>query len=296
MGYFPFDRAIRDHWIYKDSQYFHVWAEMLFTARYSEETKTFLHEGELITIEYGEFIFGRISWSERLGISEQRLRTLIKKLEKEEMIVVSKKYRKSTLYLIKNYRLYNQQSNHQETLVQQDFIGHANQQTNVTSTSNQPATNQQLTTKEERKKEIRKEGKEQDIKDIVDSNESDIAFEKFYTSYPKGVGSVRKKTFESWKKVWKSKPDVEEIILGIQRYTRYQIQKGYSICAAQVFLNQERWKDEWTIEEGGNFGKSQQSNKTTGLRSDQKESKYAFLNVNKPSEPIDYSKIDLTNL
>lgn len=86
---------------------------------------------------------------------------------------------------------------------------------------------------------------DKELKHIVVSKESDIAFERFYGSYPKGVGSVRKKALESWRKIWRSNLNVDEIIEGVNRYSRYQIKQGYRICAAQVFLNQERWKDDW---------------------------------------------------
>lgn len=152
MGYLGLHRQIRDHWIYKDSQYYHVWSEMLFRARYSEESSTKLHEGELVTVGYGEFIFGRISWERDLKVSQQRLRTLIKKLLDDDMLVLIKVYRKCSVYKVKNYEKYNHQSNHQPTLEQQGFESDTNHQSNSTPTTNQPPANHQPTTKEQSNK------------------------------------------------------------------------------------------------------------------------------------------------
>lgn len=85
------------------------------------------------------------------------------------------------------------------------------------------------------------------IKDNVDSDECDLAFEEWYSTYPK-EGSVRKKAAESWRKLWKAKKiDLEEIAKGTKAYLAHQAHKQYSVCGAQVFLNQERWKDSWEL-------------------------------------------------
>lgn len=152
-------RDIVKHWIYSDSQYFHVWFEMLHRARYSQEPTTELIEGQLVEINYAEFVFGRKKWSEKLGISEQRLRTLIKKLVDEGMIELTSKFNKFSLYRIKNYEKYNQQSNQQEIQSYQDFEHTSNQHNNQQSTIKQPADNQQLTTKEESKERRKKDKK-----------------------------------------------------------------------------------------------------------------------------------------
>ncbi|HDR5039345.1 TPA: hypothetical protein QCR75_005816, partial [Bacillus anthracis] len=73
-------RGITDHWVYQDAEYFKTWFEMLHRARFAREPSTELIEGQLVTLERGYFIFGRIGWSKRIGISERRLRTLVNKL------------------------------------------------------------------------------------------------------------------------------------------------------------------------------------------------------------------------
>ena len=152
-GFIKISRHIVDHWIYQDAEYFKVWFEMLFRARYSTEPVTKLVYGQLVTLNRGEFIFGRQSWSERLGISEQRLRTLIDKLIQDNMIEVVKKYNKFTIYRIVNYEKYNQHTNQQEMAENQYIQNSNNLQTNQQTTYNQPTNNLQVTTKKESNKD-----------------------------------------------------------------------------------------------------------------------------------------------
>ncbi|MGX4584027.1 DnaD domain-containing protein [Paenibacillus chitinolyticus] len=181
-GWIGIPRNIMDHWIYKDAEYLKVWLEMIFRARFSKQPTQELIDGQLITIGYAEFIFGRISWSDRLGISEQRLRTLLRKLQKEEMIELVEKLPRFSLYRVKvfeNYRNFNQQSNQQvnqqNTQQYQEIEAHANQHNNHVinqrSTSSQPASNQQPTTKEE-SKESNKDKKE--YKTSTTTNETNV--------------------------------------------------------------------------------------------------------------------------
>ncbi len=160
-------RCIIKHWIYQDAEYFQVWFEMLHRARYSYEPEKKLHEGQVVTINRGEFIFGRTSWSKRLTISERRLRTLIKKLIKDDMIEVVKKYNKFTHYKIKNYDRYNQQNDQHSDQQTQEETGHSDQQNDQQVTSKRPASDQQVTTQED---SINTGGKQlkESYKDIYD--------------------------------------------------------------------------------------------------------------------------------
>jgi transcription initiation factor IIE alpha subunit len=157
MAFIGLDRGIVNHWIYKDAEYFKVWFEMLYRARFALEPSRELHGDEIVTVHHGEFIFGRKGWSERLGVSEQRLRTLIKKLRDDEMIEVVSEHRKCTVYRITNYAKFNQQSNQQKDQAVQGVSGDSNQQSNQHLTTSQPATNQHLTTKEQGNKETKKQ-------------------------------------------------------------------------------------------------------------------------------------------
>jgi hypothetical protein len=184
VAYIGLDRGIIDHWIYQDAEYFKVWFEMLYRARFAHEPHTELVDGEIVVVNYSEFIFGRIKWSARLKVSEQRLRTLIKKLKAEGMIEVVSEHRKCTLYAIKNYAKFNQQSNQQSDQSQQGDEGTGNQQSNQPSTSSQPAANQQPTTKEERKK-VNNDKKVKELKTIYAEQVSltDSEYQKLIEKY-----------------------------------------------------------------------------------------------------------------
>lgn len=85
--------------------------------------------------------------------------------------------------------------------------------------------------------------KEKD-KSIVECDEE---FERWYSLYPK-EGSVRKKAYDSWKVLWKDKKiDMDKLHNGTRAYIEYQNYNDYKICGAQVFLNQQRWNDEWKV-------------------------------------------------
>ncbi|WP_059050016.1 hypothetical protein [Paenibacillus senegalimassiliensis] len=181
-GWIKLHREIINHWIYQDAEYLKVWVEMLVRARYWDEPGRELVGDQIIMVGRGEFIFGRPAWSRRLGISEQRLKTLIQKMIKDDMIELIQKYSRCTLYRVKNYEKFNQQDNQQDNQPEdqscQDIerIGnqHTNQQMNQRSTSSQPAANQQPTNNKESKE--RKNDKKEKKKD-------NTAFED-YTSNP----------------------------------------------------------------------------------------------------------------
>lgn len=46
MAYIGIDRNIVNHWIYKDSEYFITWFEMIYRARYSKEPGQEIIEGK----------------------------------------------------------------------------------------------------------------------------------------------------------------------------------------------------------------------------------------------------------
>lgn len=160
-NFLPLSREVRNHWIYKDAEYLQVWIEMLFRARYCKESKTDIYDGILYTIEYGQFIFGLKSWSDQLSISYQRLRTLLNKMLKTEMITLVKRESKFSIYKINNYEKFNSQSNvvsnSQQSIDNIESDSNTNIVNNVVTNSqltvSQQSANSQLTTKEERKKD-----------------------------------------------------------------------------------------------------------------------------------------------
>jgi hypothetical protein len=125
---------------------------MLACAKYTPEPETRLIEGQLVAIGYGEFVFGRTSWSKRLNIPETVLRGLIKKLIKDDMIELVGRYNKCTVYRIKNYEKFNQrtdqQADQQQTQENQGVKGYNNQRIAGRKASKQPAGNHTQEVKE----------------------------------------------------------------------------------------------------------------------------------------------------
>lgn len=114
-GWIKLQRDIMDHWIAQDSEYLAVWIRMLSEANFETQTKMF--NGQVITVERGQFIFGLDSYAEKTKVSVMRLRRLVDLLEKHQMInrVRNSKY---SLISIVNYDKY-QADNSQTTVRQQ---------------------------------------------------------------------------------------------------------------------------------------------------------------------------------
>lgn len=238
MAYIGIDRGIVKHWIYEDAEYFKVWFEILYRARFSYEPERKMLEGKLITIEYGQFIFGRTSWSDRLKVSEQRLRTLFKKLQDDEMIEVIQRFPKFSLYSVKNYEKYNQQSNQQQDQSKQWFSGDANQQNNNGSTSNQPAANQQLTTQEELSNNAKPKVTRKNNKTYTPE------FDEFWNVYPRKIGKLE--AFKTWERIIKNGESATTIILCASNYAQDCVNRQTAeqyIKHPKTFLNDERYKD-----------------------------------------------------
>ncbi|MEK4351295.1 conserved phage C-terminal domain-containing protein [Paenibacillus sp. FSL R5-0475] len=145
-GFIQIGRELQNHWLRRDKDYWMVFCEMYFLARFSEKPETKTIEGCKVTIHQKEFIFGRPSWSERLDISDQRLKTLVIRLVKEGFIRRTQKFNKFTVYSFEYVPSINQQNNQHsnqqelpeqpaEPLAPQGFEGDSNQQ----DSSNQPA-------------------------------------------------------------------------------------------------------------------------------------------------------------
>lgn len=150
-NFLPLRREVTEHWIYKDSDYFKVWVDMLFKARFSEEPKKDIYEGSLYTINQSEFLFSRNTWSSRLNINPNKLYKLINLLIQEQMIEKVGKVGKSgaTIYSIVNYQKYNNFNSEATTLIvdNTEFEDNSQQRNNSQATAFQQPSNSQATLK-----------------------------------------------------------------------------------------------------------------------------------------------------
>ena len=135
------NRSILKWGWYKDANTMRVFIDILLHTNYED--------GEYMghPVKIGQCVIGRKELAERLGISEQSVRTALKHLQKTKEITI-KSTNKFSIATITNWAIY------------QEKDDNANQQTNQQLTNNQPTTNQQLTTS---KKVRREEGKKERI-------------------------------------------------------------------------------------------------------------------------------------
>lgn len=166
-----------------------------------------------IELKRGQFISGRKQLATALNQSEQEIRTGLERLKKMKIITI-KTTNKYSIYTIENYSLY------------QDI----DSQSTSNPTNNQPAVNQQSTTKQELKNLRTKEN--------IYTPEFSIFWEAWPANNRKGSKS---KVNEVWiRKKLDVKVDV--IIKHINEVIR--VAESKFVPAPLTYLNQERW-DGW---------------------------------------------------
>ena len=133
VGYIKLHRKIQGWEWYKDSYMVHLLIHLVMSAYYEDSN----YRG--VKYKRGQLTTGRKKLSLETGISEQKIRTGLKRLEISGELT-TKITSKFTIITICNYEEYQGQK--------EEVNQHINQQV----TSNQPAINQQLTTVKEVKK------------------------------------------------------------------------------------------------------------------------------------------------
>lgn len=153
-GYFKLYRPLQDHWVYSDSRYLHLWIDCLINARWSTEPKKDIYKGVIYTIERGQFLFSRNTYSDRLNIEESTVRRCIDLMLKDEMIikVMSLGRNKPTIYQIANFDKYNPLNEPSEDVENKGFQVFIN----PVEAQSQPSGSQVATAKEESNKAIKK--------------------------------------------------------------------------------------------------------------------------------------------
>ena len=127
-GWIKIHRKITDWEWYSDHNCARLFFHLMLRANFKDK------KWQGVTVQRGQFVTSREHLSKEVGLSEQQIRTCLKKLESTGEITV-KSTNKFTLITVENYTLY------------QDDIEESNQQI----TNKQPTNNQQITTTKERK-------------------------------------------------------------------------------------------------------------------------------------------------
>ena len=109
-GFILLHRKTMDSFLYKDSQYIHLWIHLLFRANHKPER--ILLNGNAVELQRGQFLTSRITLSLETRISQAKVERILNVLQKEKQIEQQKttKYR---IITIVNYNLY--QTSRQQT-------------------------------------------------------------------------------------------------------------------------------------------------------------------------------------
>lgn len=137
MSYIKVDRKIVDWEWFEDGNMVKLWLYLLVNAKYKDTKKNG------IRIKRGQLITGRKKLADELGMTEQQIRTSLKRLEKTQEITIKSTNRYSLITIVK-YDLY------------QGDDAEDNQQINQQITSKQPTDNHN-------KRNIRKKERKEDI-------------------------------------------------------------------------------------------------------------------------------------
>lgn len=130
LTYVALFRKIEDSFVYQDSGLLHLWIHCLIKASFKD--RTIMFDGTQITLKKGQFITGRRSLAKSLKTTEQRVRSRLALLEKNNKII-QKSTNKYTIITVVKYEYY--------------------QGDPKKITSRQPADNQQITTNNKVNKE-----------------------------------------------------------------------------------------------------------------------------------------------
>lgn len=197
-NFLPLRREVMEHWIYKDSDYFKVWVDMLFRARFSEEPKKDIYEGSLYMLYQGHFLFSRNTWSIRLNINSNKLYKLVNLLIQEQMIEKVGKVGKSgaTIYSIVNYQKYNY-FNSEATALPIDntgFEGDSQQPNNSEATAFQQPSNSQATLK----KSVKTDKSEKSVKTFVPDSDEYRLSQLLFDLMRKNNPTCKEQNIQSW--------------------------------------------------------------------------------------------------
>lgn len=140
-GWVKIYRKLKEWQWYHLSEMVHLFIHLLIEANHEDK----MWRGT--EIKRGQCIVGREELSRQTGISEQTIRTCLKRLKSTSEITI-KSTNRFSIVTICNYDDYQDKDN--------DTNQQINQQSNQQLTNNQPATNQQLTTNKNEKNEKNK--------------------------------------------------------------------------------------------------------------------------------------------
>lgn len=241
-GWIKLYRQMTDWQWYQDKNVKVVFLHLLLKANIEDKV------WRNVPVKRGELIISPKRLGEALDLSYHQVRSTLTRLKNSGEITTTST-NKYTHIFINNFDKYQNVN----SIADVPLSTQTGEQTHTPATNKQRAnTKQTATTKEEQ------EYKNVSIKE--DKNDSfNTAFDDFWQAYqPVSVdGSFvakgsKKTTKEKLIKILKSGENYETIQHGLQCYLNYCQANGIKSCGAIVFLNQQRWLDDWTTEPVGN--------------------------------------------
>lgn len=193
-----------------------------------KDGEIFLKTTGIVHIKRGQHLFGTESLADFIGVDRQKIRTVLKNLEKINFLTI-KSTNKYSIATVINYDTY------------QPLECETNQQINQCLTSSQPAVNQQLTTPNKDNKEKKENIKEIAVPDFLPKDvwenykdhrkaikskmtplAEELAIKKLIKFYSKGfnvVDVINKSIEMGWKGIFE--PKDQEPKINIKQYNPY---------------------------------------------------------------------------
>lgn len=227
-GWIKAHRKLLDHPRFKDSEFIHVWLWMLLTA--THKPRDVMFQGKRITLKPGQFTAGRLQIAEATGVNESKVKRVLECLKSEQQID-QQTSNACSLFTITNWGQYqtDDQPNGQPT------------------TSQRPASDQPVTTKQEVKNGIMEESlfiALPPADPVVDEHKHCLEHAlSIYAEYPLKVGKPA-----ALKAIQKAlrKADFETLLTKTKEYAEIMGDDKQFIPNPSTWFNQERWNDNET--------------------------------------------------
>jgi|GEM_PF-1447735 len=230
-GYTKLWRKSLDSTVWKNPNLWRFWTWCMMKATHKETTEVVGYQE--VHLMPGQLIFGRTKAAKETGLSEQTIRTCLVGLKKTQNLTIESTNKFSVLTIVK-WEDY-QQDNGRPT---------------SKTTTNQPASNQLVTTNKNKDTRTQKEEEKNPPYPPQGGGAKYLyskSFESFWEVYPKKIGKGA--AYKAWQKVGK-RGDVSALALldaitsqvEAQHFTN---QRGEDMVPnASTWLNQRRWEDE----------------------------------------------------
>lgn len=200
-GWIKLQRAIKDHWIWKDPVKLKWWIDLLITVNHSPAKVNI--GNQLFECGRGQSIQSLSNWAKQWGVSKDKARNFFVLLEKDGMIsheVIGK----TTRITICNYDTYQCDLHDSQTIEQQSSndeptIAHTNKKNKK---KNNDENDKEIGSKRFVRPTI------QEIKDFISENSFSVNAESFFNYYEANGWMVGRSKMKSWQAAirnWNSK-------------------------------------------------------------------------------------------